>query len=58
MIDKYLNKIKEATARTGVYAFRGQEDSSWSAYSSAIRRLTMSSASDPTAKGFSAEYLE
>ena len=38
-IEKYLVKIREATARLGVYAYRGQEKSQWPLHSAATRRL-------------------
>ena len=39
MIEKYLDKIREATNRPGEYAYRGQADSSWSLRSAATRRM-------------------
>ena len=38
-IEKYLTKIREATSRPGIYAYRGQEDSQWPLHSAATRRL-------------------
>ena len=38
-IAKYLAKIYEATATTGIYAYRGQHDYQWPLYSAATRRL-------------------
>ena len=39
MIERYLDKIREATLKPGVYAYRGQADSSWSLRSGATRRM-------------------
>ena len=39
MIEKYLEKIREATNRPGEYAYRGQAKSSWSLHSGATRRM-------------------
>ena len=39
MIEKYLDKIREATNRPGEYAYRGQAKSSWSLHSGATRRM-------------------
>ena len=38
-IEKYLTKIREATSRPGIYAYRGQEDYQWPLHSAATRRL-------------------
>ena len=38
-IEKYLIKIRKATSRSGIYAYRGQANSQWSLHSSATRRL-------------------
>ena len=38
-LENYLSKIRELTQATGIYAYRGQEDSHWSLHSAATRRL-------------------
>ena len=38
-IEKYLTKIREATSRPGIYAYRGHDDSQWRLDSAATRRL-------------------
>ena len=38
-IEKYLFKIREATSKPGIYAYRGQANSQWPLYSAATRRL-------------------
>ncbi len=38
-IENYLVKIREATTRPGVYAYRGQEKFQWPLHSAATRRL-------------------
>ena len=45
-IEKYLVKLREATSRPGVYAYRGQEDASWPLHSGATRRLIRTSDAD------------
>ena len=39
VIEKYLEMIRDATARPGVYAYRGQANSTWSLHSGATRRM-------------------
>ncbi len=39
IIDKFLQKIREATSRPGIYAYRGQAKSPWPLRSAATRRL-------------------
>ena len=39
VINKYLSKILEITHATGIYAYRGQQDSRWVLHSAATRRL-------------------
>ena len=38
-IEKYLDRIREATSRPGHYAYRGQRDSEWALHSGATRKL-------------------
>ena len=38
-IEQYLTKIRGATSRPGIYAYRGQADSRWPLHSAATRRL-------------------
>ena len=42
VLERYLHKIREATAQPGVYAYRGQSRAEWSLHSAATRRLTKS----------------
>ena len=42
VIDKYLQKISEATSKPGVYAYRGQSRAEWRLHSAATRRLAAS----------------
>ena len=41
-LEKYLQQIREATSKSGVYAYRGQSKAEWSLHSAATRRLTRS----------------
>ena len=38
-INNYFVQIQDATKTTGIYAYRGQEDSEWPLQSAATRRL-------------------
>ena len=38
-VEKYLSQILEGTHSTGIYAYRGQQDSQWPLHSAATRRL-------------------
>ena len=40
VLEGYLHKIREATSKPGVYAYRGQSKAEWPLHSSATRRLT------------------
>ena len=37
---RYLQQIRNATAKPGVYAYRGQSRAEWPLHSAATRRLT------------------
>lgn len=39
-LEKYLQQIRDATSKPGVYAYRGQSSAEWSLHSAATRRLT------------------
>ena len=58
MIEKYLTKIQEVTSGNGIYAFRGQDDSKWPLYSTAIRRMTSEGHVKTDDPNFAFEYLE
>ena len=45
-LEKYLMKIREATSKPGVYAYRGQANSRWRLHSAATRRLIKDHGSD------------
>ena len=56
-IEKYLIKIREATSKPGIYAYRGQAHSRWHLYSAATRRLIKDHGSDEILRtGFSNVY--
>ena len=38
-IDKYVVQLQDATQTTGIYAYRGQQESEWPLHSAATRRL-------------------
>ena len=38
-VEKYLSQILEVASQSGIYAYRGQQDSEWSLHSGATRRL-------------------
>ena len=46
IITKYLSQILEVIHATGIYAYRGQQDSRWVLHSAATRRLIREHGSD------------
>ena len=59
LLEKYLEKIRDATSRPGLYAYRGQSCAEWGLYSAATRRLTNSlGESALNAPGFSRVYTD
>ena len=58
MLDKYLQQIREATSKPGVYAYRGQSRAGWPLHSAATRRLTKSLGDGAlNAPGYSKLYI-
>ena len=57
-IEKYLGKIAETTVRSGVYAYRGQEDSRWPLQSAATRRLIKYGDAELQSPEFSNSYIK
>ena len=56
-IEKYLIKIRKATSKPGIYAYRGQAGSQWPLHSAATRRLIKDHGSDEILRtGFSNVY--
>ena len=45
-LENYLVQIQDATQITGIYAYRGQQDSQWPLHSAATRRLINEHGSD------------
>ena len=59
VLEGYLHKIKEATSKPGVYAYRGQSCAEWPLHSAATRRLTKSLGDSAlNAPGFSKVYID
>lgn len=42
VLEKYLQQIRDATSKPGVYAYRGQSRAEWALHSAATRRLSKS----------------
>ena len=59
VLEKYLQQIRDATTKPGVYAYRGQSRAEWPLHSAATRRLAKSlgdsAMNDP---GFSKSYID
>ena len=59
VVEKYLQQIKDAAARPGVYAYRGQSRKEWPLHSAATRRLSGNlSNADLNAPWFSKAYID
>ena len=58
-LEKYLQQIKDATSKPGVYAYRGQSSAEWPLHSAGTRRLTTSLGHNAlNAPGFSKIYID
>ena len=59
VLEKYLQQIRDATSKPGVYAYRGQSRAEWPLHSAATRRLAKSLGHDAlNAPGFSKVYID
>ena len=59
VLEKYLQQIRDATSKPGVYAYRGQSRAEWSLHSAATRRLAKTLGHDAlNAPGFSKVYID
>ena len=58
-LEKYLEQIRDATSKPGVYAYRGQSRAKWLLHSAATRRLAQSLGHDAlNAPAFSKVYID